>query len=644
MKYLTIAVLGHINHGKTSLINSLTGINTDTRKDEQERGMTIDAGFAYLKKNNSIISFTDVPGHEKFSKNMLSVINSIDCFIICISAIEAIMPQTEEHLEIMRLLEVKKCIIIITKFDLVDNFNQITKLEQNHIVNTQGTKAPLFRKFDFDKNAKEFMFEYNNEKTILEYFKKIAYFDYDLFYFSTKEKKYSENIINYLLSLDIKEKKVKNDVIFPIDRVFTKQGIGTIITGNLYSGEINKDDILKIFPLNKEVRIKKIETHNEIVNKIKIGYRAGINLNINHNEINKGDILVLNYKETNCIYITFNKSILLEKKIKNNDRIRLYYYSCESFGKIIFLDLKSSENTNIIFAKIVLEKKIFITKETKIIIKNFSPIYLIGSGIVIKEEDFDKKLKTEIKVKLLIFYEKNDYINIINEYLLLNKESFLKEDNLKKIIPNYFYQENLKKLEEFNLIFRKNFGIIKKTYYFDCLEKIFLIIKEAKELVSKNYISKITLFNSEMIDIILKELFNYKKISFYDNNYFIKEEDLTKDEKKLYDFLIEKKFIFLNEILKEDDFKKVNTINLIKSLLFKNKIVKITDDFFISDIIWNECLEKTKDSIKSLGKITPTELKEILNTTRKYIMPILEYMDKIKFTKRDGNYRVLFKV
>jgi len=609
MKYLTIAVLGHINHGKTSLINSLTGINTDTRKDEQERGMTIDAGFAYLKKNNSIISFTDVPGHEKFAKNMLSVINSIDCFIICISAIEGIMPQTEEHLEIMRLLEVKKCIIIITKFDLVD-------------------------KTSFLPNS-------DNEKNILEYFKKITYFDYELFYFSIKEKKYSENIINYLLNLDIKEKKVKNDVIFPIDRIFTKQGIGTIITGNLYSGEINKDDILKIFPLNKEVRIKKIETHNEIVNKIKIGYRAGINLNINHNEINKGDILVSNYKETNCIYITFNKSILLEKKIKSNDRIRLYYYSCESFGKIIFLDLKSSENTNIIFAKIVLEKKIFITKETKIIIKNFSPIYLIGSGIVIKEEDFDRKLKTEIKVKLLSFYEKNDYLNIINEYLLLNRENFLKEDNLKKIIPNYFYQYNLKKLEESNLIFIKNFGIIKKTYYFDCLEKIFSIIKEAKELVSKNYISKITLFNSEMIDIILKELLNDKKISFYDNNYFIKEEELTKDEKKLYDFLIEKKFIFLNEILKDISFKQINTINLMKSLLFKNKIVKITDDFFISDIIWNECLEKTKNIIRSLVKITPTELKEALNTTRKYIMPILEYMDKIKFTKRDGNYRVL---
>ncbi|MFN8674443.1 MAG: GTP-binding protein [Candidatus Sericytochromatia bacterium] len=422
MKYLSLTTIGHINHGKTTLIKYLTGIDTDTRKDEQERGMTIDAGFAFLEKNNTLVSFIDVPGHEKFAKNMLSVISEANYFLLCISAKEGIMPQTEEHLDIVRILNIKEGLVIITKIDLVPIEEiKLLKNKIKYFLNNKGFYT--FKILDF--SIKSDLNKIDSSYGVLNPARSgdggvVPKLPSTL---GLKSEIFNENkILNSIINLkEIKNTNQKNSIIFPIDRVFIKKGLGKIITGNLYSGKIQKEMILKVFPYNKEIKIKNIEFHKKNVAEILSGYRVGLNINENNNEIKKGDILVSDYNEINIIYVNiifsdyFNKANLNIKKTIN---VRFYHYSSENFGSLSFLDEEKK------YAKIKFEKPIFIEKNTKFIIKTFASINLIGGGIVLKINEFDIKTNNINKISLLSLYEKNDFFNIVNYYF----------NNFKKII------------------------------------------------------------------------------------------------------------------------------------------------------------------------------------------------------------------
>ena len=307
MKQFTFGLSGHIDHGKTSIVKSLTGQNTDNLKDEIKRGLTIDIGFAHL---NNHISIIDVPGHEKFIKNMVSGVNAIDSAILVIAADDGIMPQTKEHFNILKILKINSGIIIINKIDLVDP-------EWLELIISE---IKIFVKDSFLENAK-------------------------IIKVSTLLNLGIEDLKNEIIHLSNNLLSKFDRGIFRmfVDRVFLKKGFGTVVTGTVLSGKINDNSKLTLLPINEEVKIRSIQTHNEKVLEVEIGNRSAINIqNIEKNKVFRGSHLSLNKYFQNVDIAVAEIDILHE--IKHNQRIRVHLGTQEVIARILFA--KDNEKKN----------------------------------------------------------------------------------------------------------------------------------------------------------------------------------------------------------------------------------------------------------------------------------------------------------
>lgn len=262
MKHIIIGTAGHVDHGKTVLIKALTGVDTDRLKEEKERGISIELGFAYLKlASGQTAGIIDVPGHERFIKNMLAGVGGIDIVLLVIAADEGVMPQTREHLDIIQLLNVKRGVVVITKKDLVDEewLDMVTEDVRDFIKGTVLEKAPLI-------NVSAVSGEGIDElKLVIDQ-----------------------------LAADIKENKSAGPPRLPVDRVFTVTGFGTVATGTLLSGQIKTGDNLQIYPAGGVYRVRNLQVHGHKVDTAEAGQRVAINLSgLETSELNRGQVLAL---------------------------------------------------------------------------------------------------------------------------------------------------------------------------------------------------------------------------------------------------------------------------------------------------------------------------------------------------------------
>ena len=302
-----IGLSGHIDHGKTSIVKALTGINTDNLKEETKRGMTINIGFAFL---NNQITMIDVPGHEKFIKNMVTGVNAIDYVLLVIAADDGIMPQTIEHFEILKLFNVVDGSIIINKVDIVEQ-------EWLDLVEKDITK---FVRGSFLENKKIHKVSAIKNIGLVE-------------------------LKDYLINYNYNIHRKKSDVFrLFVDRVFTSKGFGSVITGTVLSGKIQIGDKLKILPQNKEIKVRGLQTHNESVQELKIGDRGAINIHsIDKISIEKG-----NHISEKGFFSTYESAIVsikilnkVEKVVKDNERLRIYCGTQEVMARINYSMIKN---------------------------------------------------------------------------------------------------------------------------------------------------------------------------------------------------------------------------------------------------------------------------------------------------------------
>jgi selenocysteine-specific elongation factor len=417
MRNLIVGTAGHVDHGKTSLIKLLTGIETDTLPEEKKRGLTIEAGFAhYTTSNGKKVGIVDVPGHEKFIKNMVAGAMGIDFIIFVVACDDGIMPQTREHLDILRFLNVKTGIIVLTKIDIV-SLERREEVKEEVIKLTAGT---------FLKDAK-----------IVKLSSKTSE-GYDLF----------KNILNEELDkLKIREVVEKKFRIF-VDRVFSINGFGTVITGTSLDGEVCVGDALIHYPSRKRVRVKGIQNHGKKVEKIFAGSRTALNLKgIEVSEIKKGDFFSVekNFEEATKIFVKFT-GVNKKNILKNNQRVRVHLGTREIFGRIRILDRDKLE--------IKLENTIVVCPGDKGILRNYSPMETIG-GIevlpVVKDEKqevikFEKILKIKLnrfekkmKEEILDFYKKKRF----SSTLFSEIEKYFSHQKEFKEIHKYLVREGL---------------------------------------------------------------------------------------------------------------------------------------------------------------------------------------------------------
>jgi selenocysteine-specific elongation factor len=350
-----VGTAGHIDHGKTALVKALTGTDTDRLPEEKKRGITIDLGFAEMEAGDVRFGFVDVPGHERFVKNMLAGASGIDLVMLVVAADEGVMPQTREHFDICRLLDVKQGIVVITKCDLVDDeMLELVKLETTELVSDSFlVNAPVVTVDSVSGNG------------ITEL---------------------RDVMITAARRITTADKKVRVPVL-PIDRRFTKRGFGTVVTGTLASGEIAESDELDLFPVGKRVRVRGLQTHGRAVKRAHAGQRTAVNLaGVDHDEIERGMVLVERdvLRPTQAIDSEVEVLPDAKRSLRSRQRVRFHIGSAEVLARIIVLNEKSEiapgEKGMV---QLRLESPVVAAYGDRFVLRSYSPQVTIAGGLVL---------------------------------------------------------------------------------------------------------------------------------------------------------------------------------------------------------------------------------------------------------------------
>ena len=571
-----ICTAGHVNHGKTSLVKSLTGLDTDRLVEEKKRGLSIELGYAkYQIDKNLYASIIDTPGHENFIRNMISGAHAVDQVILVVAANEGIMPQTIEHLDIIKLLSINNVIFVISKIDLSTS-EEISKIKKD--INK------IISKYSFKEN--EILEISNIQNTGVDKLKKII----------------RENITS-------SEKKSIQGGRFSVDRVFSLKGIGTIATGTLIGNTISNKSSLEILPNSRELKVKKLQAFNEDLETISPGSRVSINIqNFGTNEIKKGDIIgeKNHILESKLVYVKVD----LLKKIKNYSEIIFHTGSSKTIGKIKLINKK--------IARIYLNKTLAFIIGDKFIIRNNSGT--VGGGEII----FHKKISLEKEIEFAVIndYKKIDFF--LGMYKTISIKSLVKYLGKKK-------EEILRLLENNNeyISFEKESYVISSKYL---IEEAKLFLKEVENYHKNNPLRKglplSSINEKKEKKLIINTLVRKKLIKIKDG--FVQK---TKFIPKLDSNQKSKINNYLNLINVKDYMPPTDNhleIDLMNYLVEQQLIVKCSKNvyYFIDSYkkLKNEILEINKIN----KKINIDLVRKNLGMSRKYCLAILDRLEEEK--------------
>ena len=630
MKHVIIGTAGHVDHGKTCLIKALTGIDTDRLKEEKKRGITIELGFAHMDfANGQRVGIVDVPGHEKFVRNMLAGAGGLDICMLIVAADEGIMPQTVEHLDILSILGIKHGVVVITKADLVEpEFTELVAEDVKEL--TKGT---------FLENALIIPVS--------------AYTGQGLQELKDELEK---------LCASLPERAEEGQFRLPIDRVFTLKGFGTIVTGTLMEGKLKKDQNIVLYPENEPVKVRSLQVHSKDAETAWAGQRVAVNVpDRKKEEILRGDVLAT----SDSLYPTMMVDVKLEvlkhteRSVKHGSRVHVYHGTKELLGKVALMgrdELKAGESD---YAQLRLEEKTVLRKGDHFVLRFYSPVETIGGGVVLdacpkKHRKNDKKAYQTFQIKEygseeekieLGFLEHQGCFYSLKE--LTNKCSFNRsqmKNLVKKLVDGgkvirlldevYIHTEELKvyerKISQFLDDFHKEYplkegmgieearnklGIVQSPKIADAIFGILIqqkVIKEDKAMISK-YRFKVVVKEDE--DAMLQEITEaYQTFGF---------APLATD-------------LYLKEHAKQKKFKAVYT-----SLLNKKVLIRLDEQYCLH----TEHYEKAKDVFRELAKekevVALGEFREKIGCSRRVAVPILEHFDKTGFTVKTSEGRTL---
>ena len=636
MHNIIVGTSGHVDHGKTCLIKALSGFDTDRLKEEKKRGITIDLGFANLPNDAGLhIGIIDVPGHEKFVKNMLAGIGGIDLVLLVVALDEGVMPQTVEHFEIIKMLNIKRGIIVLTKSDLVDKeWQDIVEEDVKNLVKGSFLEnAPIIR-----------VSSYTSEN--------IA--------------KLNEMIINMVS--DIGDRKNDPELFrLPIDRVFTMEGFGTVITGTLQEGSVSLGDEIMLYPKEKLLKIRGIQSHGQKEEKAFAGQRVALNLlNIRKEELERGDILA--YKnsivKTKLIDVWIELFATSTRELKNGDRVHLNYGSKQTIAKVVLLSKSSLRAKEGDYAQLRFDEEVCIKRNDRFIVRFLSPIESFGGGRVIDTIPLKHKRMDETVLKVCeekasadiekiaaikINEESHKYYNRQNYASILNVSS----TELKQILDKLLEDRIIIELSDASIIHIDYFN--KVSLYSKELLKQFHQEKPITEGMDKEEFKsrlseKFRLTDPKKSALLLAEMVRRKILKTRDK--YVSDSEFTVSYSKELSGMqetIRQKYIkagieapATNDVVADiKESKKARQI--IEDMHKSGELIKISPAAYM----YSEAYEKVLKSIKALAEksedntFTLAEFRDAHATSRKYAMAVLEFLDKKKITKLVGDRRVL---
>jgi selenocysteine-specific elongation factor len=634
VREIILGTAGHVDHGKTSLIRALTGIDTDRLKEEKERGITIELGFAYLDLPcGHRLGIVDVPGHEKFVKNMVAGASGMDLVAFIIAADEGVMPQTREHFEICRLLGIERGLIIITKKDMVepDWLELVTDDIRSFFKGSFLEDAPLL----------------TVSSTTGEGIEDVR-----------------EALDQLVAASDFSE--ATGPFRMPVDRVFSMKGFGTVITGTAVSGRIKTGEDLMFYPSRITGKIRGIQVHGGDTGEAEAGHRTAINLQgLEKEAINRGEMA----GAVDCLqpsYLLDGRFLYLDstkKPYKNRTRVRIHIGTAEIMGRIVLLHEEELASGSEADVQILLEEQVGCWPGDRYVVRSYSPVFTIGGGVIFNGSP--RKRKQFRQGNRLIFQAYRE--NIPEDLALLHiTESGYNGLTLDRLaVKMGIFGNRIKKIVQQPLSARKILLIeqdkqrmVSAIVYEKLGEKLCTVLSEYhKENPLKAGLSKEELRSSiyrgldqRLFQHLLNDLQKQGRIGQDQALIKMAEHRVSlKDEEKTLRSELEE--FYKGADLAPPTIKEVsakfNTYpdKLLKEVLAvmtgEGQLVKIAEDLYYHGQALETIKDRLVDHLANNGEIDMPSFKDLTGLTRKFSIPLLEYFDRIKITIRVGDKRIL---
>lgn len=649
MTNLVIATAGHVDHGKSTLIKALTGIETDTTKEEKMRGLSINLGFAYLDlPNGQRVGIVDVPGHERFIKNMVAGLPGISLVLLVIDAGEGVMPQTKEHIDILTLLGIQDFFLVLTKVDTVDDEMKALVIAdiREQLANTPLADAELIETDAVSGKGLDLL-----KKKIQDWAE-------------TRP-----------------EQAKKGDARLNVDRVFSIKGFGTVVTGTLLDGSVRIGDELTVYPGGKKTRIRNIQVHEQNVVQADAPHRTALNLaNVSVEEIHRGDVLskVPFLQPTWMIDAKIQCLRSAPTAMELWDRVRLLVGTREIMARIVPLGVDQIEPGCDGFMQLRLEEAIVIKEGDRFILRTYSPIFTIGGGEVLdaapkKHRRFKEDVLESLKIKeegnledIVADFLRNScdvftpaskiaaYLGLAEEHIQAIVQHLRQEKIIEETALGYIHSEVYKKMRgqtlQFLLSYHQRYPLRKGMAIEELrsrMRNLLHINPKYRDIQTEDSRSRMRkLLSDRVISLFLQLMIEHQycrlegsyvaaakfHVVFSETQLAVKKSIETTLEKSGFTPL---KVEDLSSLAKDAD--------AVLEALRGDSVIFLTPEYVIAKSVYDQAVKKIIDYIGEYGKMTLGDFRDITKSSRKSSMLILEYADAGEVTKRVENYRVLGK-
>ncbi|PWB79722.1 MAG: selenocysteine-specific translation elongation factor [Candidatus Methylomirabilota bacterium] len=634
MKHMIVGTAGHIDHGKTALVKALTGIDTDRLKEEQERGISIELGFAGLALSDDLhLGIVDVPGHERFVKTMLAGVGGIDLVVLVIAADEGVMPQTREHLHICELLQVKRGVVALTKADLVEpDWLEMVRTDlKGFLAGTFLEGAPVVAISAVTGQGIPQL------RAVL--------------------REAAETI-----------EPRRDDGVFrlPIDRVFTIKGFGTVVTGTLWSGTVRVGDDVVVLPRELHSRVRRLQVHGQTVEQAWAGQRIAVNLpGVDVDQLNRGDLLVFPGSLTPTM--TFDVSLALLKDapraLRNRARVRFHVGTSEILARVVLLDREELNPGDETFAHVRLEAMAGAMAGDRYVIRSYSPAVTIGGGSILDPNPPTRRRAKASLLEHLKVLQTGSSGQQVERLLAQAGPTPISLDALRvsASVDETTLRRELARLVEggaaMALGAKGDPGYIHRSHYDRVAGEILSRLEDfhkhepLKEGLPKEELrSKLHQVGPVLFARLLQDLIETRHIVIDREKvrHFLHRPTLSAPEQAVKDRLAA---IYRHAALRPPDLEAALTqagadrksgLTIFRRLVDEGEVIKIKDNFYLHRDHYNHAKELLLNHFTLHAAISVQQFKELLGISRKFAIPFLEHFDGVKLTRRHNDERVLY--
>lgn len=633
MKQIILGTAGHIDHGKTSLIKALTGIETDRLKEEKERGITIELGFAHLTlPGGKVLGIVDVPGHEKFVKNMVAGATGIDIVALVIAADEGVMPQTREHLEICQLLRIRHGIVVLTKLDMVEEdwLELVREDVSEYLSGTFLSEAPIVEVSSVTGQGIQELIQLLDKQV----------------------EKIPERDLGHIFRL-------------PIDRVFSMRGFGTVVTGTTVSGKIRTGDEVTLYPQRIDSKIRGIQVHNKEVLEVRAGLRTAVNLQgVEKATIARGDILAAKdaLRPTYMVDVVLELLASVPKKLKNRAKVRFHTGTSEIISTVVLLDRDELAPGESCYAQVRLDAPTAVLRGDHYVLRSYSPVRTIAGGEILNPMPRKKKRFSEASLSEMRVLHEGELNEIIERFIALGRFQgveqaelpFLTNTGKKRLDEALKVLMAQQKVTQYD---KERGAVIHREFLVKAREEILETIAK----YHKDYPLRVGLPKEELRSRTKgadnPKLFNYLINQLAQEEVVAQEKEivrlsshrvtLAQDQEKIRSQL-EKTYLesglqppYFKEL--KEKFPGNSAAEVLDVMVKEGVLVKIKEDLFFHRQALEDLQQRLVDFLKKEEGITTPQFKDMTGVSRKYTIPLIEYFDRTQVTVRVGDTRVLRK-